>query len=46
VELPKIKTREERLAVFADYSDLGDIPHEKVPNLIKMRNIEGKILGL
>jgi hypothetical protein len=46
VELPKIKTREERLAVFADYSDLGDIPHEKVPNLIKMKNIEGKNLGL
>jgi hypothetical protein len=45
VELPKIKTREERLAVYHDYSLLEDIPHEKVPNLIKMKNIEGKNLG-
>jgi hypothetical protein len=45
VELSKVKSREERLAVYHDYSLLEDYPHEKVLNLIKMKNIEGKNLG-
>jgi len=45
VELPKTKTRKEQLDVYHDYSLLDDYPHEKIPNLIKMGNIERKNLG-
>jgi hypothetical protein len=45
VELPKLKIREERLNVFHDYWLPTLVPNEKVPNFIKMENLEGKNLG-
>jgi hypothetical protein len=46
VELPRLKTREERLNVFHGYWLPTLVPHEKVPNFINMENVEGKNLGL
>jgi len=45
VELPLLKTREERLDVFHGYWLPGLVPHEKVPNFIGIKNIERKNLG-
>jgi hypothetical protein len=45
VELPKLKTKEERIKVYNSY-DLGiSIPHEKTPNYMRTKNFERKELG-
>jgi hypothetical protein len=45
VELPKLKTREERVKIYNSY-DLGiTVPPEKTPNYMKIKNIERKDLG-
>jgi len=46
VELPRLKTREERLDTLHNYHVCCLVPREKVPNLIKMENIERKNLGM
>lgn len=44
VELPRLKTREERLRV--QECPAGDIPDEKLTNWIRLMNIESQNLGL
>jgi hypothetical protein len=45
IELPRLTTREERLKVI-DGAFFDDIPHEKVPSLVRAINIERRALGL
>jgi hypothetical protein len=45
VELPLLKTREEKLDVFQGYWLPGLVPHDKVPNFVKIKNIERNNLG-
>ena len=45
-ELPSLKTREERRKVVQHPVLLPSIPREKMPNLIRLLNIERKATGL
>ena len=45
VELRRLTTREERLRNMSSHPGSG-VPDEKIPNLIRLRNIERKLLGL
>lgn len=46
VELPRLKARQERLEVLDSYNVGALVPHEKIPDLIELNNIERKNLGL
>lgn len=46
IELPKLKTREERLEAQSDAIPLGEVPDEKMPILLNLINAERKSLGL
>ena len=46
VELPKLKTREERLEAQSNAIPLGGVPDEKMPILLSLINVERKSLGL
>ena len=46
VELPKLKTREERLQVVREACPSGDIPDEKLQHLIPAMNVDWTNLGL
>lgn len=46
VELPKLKTREERLEVVREACPSGDIPDEKLQHLITAMNVDWTNLGL
>ncbi len=46
IELPKLKTRGERLEAQSDALPLGGIPDEKMPALLNLINTERKSLGL
>ncbi len=46
VELQELKTREERLENLGKIFVPSDVPDEKNPNLVKLRNIERANLGL
>lgn len=46
IELPKLKTREERLEAQSDAIPLGEVPDEKMPALLKLINTERINLGL
>ena len=46
IELLRLKTREERLKAISGARPLGGVPDEKMPNLMKLINLEEKKLGL
>lgn len=46
VELPKVKTKEERLEALSDARPLGGVPNEKVPILLNLINSERRSLSL
>lgn len=47
VELPKLKTREERLKVYdAICLGLARVPDQKIPNVVRLNTIEAQGLGL
>ncbi len=45
VELPKLKTREERLAIIHEGCPSGDIPDDKIQRLIAAMNVDRVALG-
>ena len=45
VELPRLKTREERLAIIYDGCPSGDIPDEKIHKLVAAMNVDRVDLG-
>lgn len=46
VELPKLKTREERVKVYRDIClGLARVPDQKIPNVVRFNTIEAKELG-
>ena len=45
IELPRLKTRQERIKVISG-SYPTDVPPKKMPNLIRLLNIEAKAIGL
>jgi len=46
IELPRLKTREERLKVIRGAYPGSAIPRDKMPNLIRLLNIERQAIGL
>jgi len=46
IELSILKTKEERLDAQSEARPLGDIPDEKIPNLLNLINTERRNLGL
>ncbi len=46
IELPKLKTREERLEAQSDAIPLGEVPDDKMPALLNLINAERKNLGV
>jgi hypothetical protein len=45
-EIPRLKTQQERIKVVQDLVLLSSIPREKMPNLIRLLNVERKATGL
>jgi len=46
VELPRLKSRNERLNELSNYSICCLVPSKKIPNFIRMENLERKNLGI
>lgn len=46
IELPRLKTREERLDAQSNALPIGGVPDEKMPALLNLINAERKSLGL